>query len=322
MNTLQDYISESLLDSTPENYDVIKDFFPNGVITREGAKRCFDGIEDIIIPEGITWIKQTSFEGWPIKSVVLPASLQGTGAFVFNNCARLEKVVFTNGCPDLHILEGGIFGSCKKLEKIELPKYLEAICYSAFYGSGIKDIVWPKTLKEIGRNSFTKTPIKTLDLSSTMVEVIGADAFNNSYLEEVILPSSIKILQRGAFENCQKLKEVKSVGKVDLEVGIEAFASCKNLRFFNAKGRIALGGDSFDSCDKLRQITTTITQIEGNCFRESGIQDITISRDCKVDEDTIINSHLQNVYIEKGSKDVGVLITVFFPRNGVNINYI
>ena len=51
-------------------------------------------------------------------------------------------------------IECGVFGHCPSLRVIQLPDKLEKVGINCFNGSGIEDIVFPASTKEIGAWAF------------------------------------------------------------------------------------------------------------------------------------------------------------------------
>ena len=74
---------------------------------------------------------------------------------------------------------------------------------------------------KIGNYSFINTNIKSCELPNTLL-VIGMFAFYDSYLEEVDIPDSVRVIDADCFGNCKKLKRITL--PVNLEyIGKRAF---------------------------------------------------------------------------------------------------
>ena len=134
------------------------------------------------------------------------------------------------------------FADCENLEFIIIPESVISIGESSFECSGITSIVIPNSVTTIGYGAFnscenltevvlsnkvTKIEDETFSncLNLEKVEfqkgltVIGANAFNYSGLENIVLPETVSIVGEGAFSGNENLasvtipKSVSSIGK-------------------------------------------------------------------------------------------------------------
>lgn len=125
--------------------------------------------------------------------------------------------------------------------------------------------------------------LKSLDLSSSYIETIQHDAFNDcSELQSVSLPSELKSIESQAFYNCKNLEKVtfatlkvdtltikesafrycgltsltlddKVVNGRELVIDWSAFSSCRNLETVKVTGYIDTY--AFGGCESLKEIT-------------------------------------------------------------------
>ena len=96
-----------------------------------------------------------------LTSATLPKGLKSIPAYLFLKCSALAEVVL----PDsLEIIGGAAFKECASLTQISLPEGLSVLSDGAFDGSGLKEMVLPSTLTQIGDHalagSFIHCPIK------------------------------------------------------------------------------------------------------------------------------------------------------------------
>jgi len=193
----------------------------------------------------------------------------------------------------------------------------------------ISDVNIPSTMegvsvKVIGSNSFQLPDnLRGKDVYSARiwienrivipegVEIIGEKAFSSSSSSfgqgfiSVILPSTLKIIEKGAFSNCRNLNNILIPGNVIL-LGEDAFYRCEKLTQVNIQqntqlnnriigngafsncsklnnviipeGITEIGEYAFSSCSSLTSITlpTTITKIGHRAFSYSGLTTIII----------------------------------------------
>ena len=197
-----------------------------------------EAITSVTIPEGVTVIYPSAFEGCPnLETVVLPETLLEIDANAFRDCPKLRDVklpagvtyvgyrafdgsgagsfqgsgaIYGVGCFDgsgfetISIPVGGdvsaeqIFASCAATE-IHLPEDLTVLGQSAFSGTkNLTHLELPATLRELGPYCFSNF---SGGLSLTLpegIEVIPESCFNSTTLDVLILPKSVKKIERSA----------------------------------------------------------------------------------------------------------------------------
>ncbi len=94
--------------------------------------------------------------------------------------------------------------------------------------------------------------------SNGIGDVTSYTFINHKKLKKAVLPTSIKSIGSKAFLNCKSLKNV-TLPK-NIKIGENAFKNCKNIKFFNYKGKSNYDGESyiseqaFANCVKLEKI--------------------------------------------------------------------
>jgi len=211
------------------------------------------GKERIVkIPDGISVIDMRAFYACEsLQEVYLPDTLEKIRPEAFYGCVRLQKIIFPKA---LRSIGKDAFLGCKQLEEVRLP--LGATFFPFAFEKGIavyresmlKDIVSPqvvisqdlskKFFECSDKKEFFKIEQNRLDAYMGIkekvvvipegVEVIGRYAFlENSKLEEVILPQTLKKIEMSAFDNCKKLKKVHIFSNINIDA--YAFSGCDNL---------------------------------------------------------------------------------------------
>lgn len=194
-----------------------------------------DGCEVIEIPEGVTSIKEETFE----------------------NKDNIESVKF----PD-SLLEIGhsAFSGCEKITHIELNDGLTTIGYDAFKGTGLTQIEIPEMVNDIGFSAFSckiKVDRNNIDycdndgvlysLDETnliiypsnmdedkyevpyLTECICPFAFDDSCLSNIILPDGLIEIEDYAFSECTELKSLTIPETVEI-LSRNLFDGCSALR--------------------------------------------------------------------------------------------
>ena len=99
---------------------------------------------------------------------------------------------------------------------------------------------------------------------------ISAMSFAGSALKEVILPSSMKLLVWGAFQECPDLKTVTVLDSDLIKIPETCFYNCKSLTEVNLGNNIStIEKLAFSDCTSLKSITIprATTSIAPNAFR-------------------------------------------------------
>lgn len=118
-----------------------------------------------------------------ITEVNISDSVKEIGKYAFYNCFALKNVTIGDGVTDI---EEYSFANCTTLQAATMGKKVNVIGKSAFSGC---------------------EKLSQLDLNDSLA-TISEYAFEGCAMEEVILPTSLKSLNRGAFKNCTSLSDM------------------------------------------------------------------------------------------------------------------
>ena len=157
------------------------------------------------------------------------------GNWAFKDCKDLKKVVFNEG---LKKIGKKAFMECNKLETISFfPSTLVEISNYAFYMNNMRQVVFNEGLQIIEHNSFW-----------------GIKA-----LESVTMSSTVKLIGRSAFDECENLSEV--VLNIPRVIKYNAFRNCESLDRFK-----------FIITSRLNAIVQTgLTDIENKIYQIHGV---------------------------------------------------
>ncbi len=218
---------------------------------------------DVVIPDSyegkpVVGIGRHAFGAYSkVRTVVIPESIKIIDSQAFNYCDNLESVVFTK-LSGLETIKDYAFYNCKTIESITLPASVENIGYRAFstcpalkqimidednpYYSSYDGVLYTKDMKTLiavppaadKNDDAAEDSVNALYILEG-VEVIGKGAFADcSYIERVVIPSSVISIEKGAFMNCTALKEVIIDENSVLEaIGEGAFRDCSLLERMN-----------------------------------------------------------------------------------------
>lgn len=118
----------------------------------------------------------------------------------------------------------------EKLTEINIPEGVTEIGDYAFQGCGIKTLILPGTVREIGYGAFTFCCNLEQVVFRNGITEIPKNAFNCCInLSSAEIPNSVRIICRDAFNGCQSLESIVIPNGVE-EIDRNAFAQCWGLK--------------------------------------------------------------------------------------------
>ena len=262
----------------------------NAIIRTRTNTLCV-GCKKTVIPDGVEVIARNAFTACSAEpgdlepfEINIPESVEIIDAYAFNGCGSLVAVKFSEGLK--RIDRWAFLGT--SIESIEIPASVTVI-NEAFWGcSSLKEIKVKKGNRDYdsrkGCNAIIESATGTLlqGCENTTVpdgvKVISSSAFYRSKIKKIKLPSSLEIIERGAFAECKELKKLVIPGSVkiiELEIlcgsGIEelivengveeisdyAFFECRKLRYVSLPASLKMFGPDgavFVDCPELVRV--------------------------------------------------------------------
>lgn len=154
-------------------------------------------VDNLVIPDGVTEIKQ----------------------YAFFECSSLTSVSFPNS---VKIIRSNAFARCDSLV-ISLPDSVEKIEEQGFlYCLAPSEMVMPNTLDTIGFRAFYGCDANVLILSNTL-SYIGGYAFAWCGMRTLTIPSSVTNIENGAFYGAYQLETLYFNAKNCQSIGMETF---------------------------------------------------------------------------------------------------
>ena len=216
--------------------------------------KCFEGsrVEKITFPRTLRRIEYSAFQAcMRLKSVSLPAGVSRIGKQCFYLSA-LEQITLP---PALRVIEKNAFRECK-LRSIRLPEGLEEIGLQAFFGCGFEDVELPASLRVLTQGAFTKCACLRTVRFGAGLEVLGTDeylanggthygVFQESGVERVELPSTLRRIEYNTFKNCDDLQSIALPDSVEY-IGKMCFLGSGLLRVRLPKQGVKAEANAFD----------------------------------------------------------------------------
>ena len=145
-----------------------------------------------------------------------------------------------------------------RVKKVVVKSGVTTIGNGAFNGCGnLTTITMPDSIGSFGREAFVNTGIVSLTIPSSITEIANSAFADFTSLTTVTIPASVKTIWDYAFKNCPNLTTV------ELNYGLT---------------RICSG--AFQDCSKLKSINfpDSIKRIENSAFNGTGLTEVTIPR--------------------------------------------
>ncbi len=102
------------------------------------------------------------------------------------------------------------------------------------------------------------------------VKQIGSNAFKNSAVKSVYIPSGVEVIDHYVFYDCSELEEVY-ISNTVTSIGEYAFRNCKKLKEVQIDAPIVkLSRGLFEGCESLQKfvVPNQVTEIDLNVFRD------------------------------------------------------
>ena len=193
-------------------------------------------ITSLVIEEGVTYIGEYAFCDFTnLKTVTIPASVQGFGRCAFMDCASLTgPITIPEGVTEIPYR---LFLGCNSLTGVTLPDsvtYIDGGAFQACYD--LKAISIPAGVTDIGEAAFNGCELLTEVILPENLTVIRASLFGScSGLKAIEIPEAVTVIQDMVFYGCTGLTEVTIPQNVTAILD-EAFGKCTNLKSIRFTG--------------------------------------------------------------------------------------
>lgn len=242
---------------------VLKELTLPGSLKHVGEK-VFGGsnIEIVHVEEGITELAPVMFADCPLTQVDLPNTLTTIQDAAFYNCTKLKEITLPNSVTQLG---EGVFQGCSSLSQVRLSENLKTLPTSTFDGCTALTEFDFAGITEIGSEAFQNTGIQILDLPTT-VKTLGESAFAHSALQEIWSLGGVETLPTDVFAYTQ-------IQTFDIPQGLYIAPGAFE---YSALQKVATGIDvteindgAFRNCRKLTsvELNEDVTRIGDNAFR-------------------------------------------------------
>lgn len=249
------------------------------------------GLQRVNIPESVKEIGSSAFQGClSLREVTVPSKIKTLKSFVFNLCENLTKVNLPEG---LTTIQTAAFSACTNLRSLKIPSTVTQIWGIAFWKSGLDTINVPDGIQFIGDAAFCACDnLKKINISrDNEYYTVDRDFLYDKEksilyccpvglnLSSVTVDSSVRTIAEGAFACSPFLNEVILPDSLK-EMGMNTFLNCTSLAAIDLPaGMTSIGNSSFSKCTALKtfKFPAALSQIKPKTLYECyGITSITL----------------------------------------------
>lgn len=180
------------------------------------------------------------------------------GDEAFWNCIELTSIVIPNSVTKIGNLA---FYMCWGATSLTLGNSVTSIGDQAFTCCSFESIEIPGSVKEMGRNCFSKNnSLKSVTILNGVTKIGNYAFYSCSNLKSVTIPNSVTELGDDAFGDCESLESITIPNNVTT-IGNYAFEGCSTLESITIPNSVKeLGEYAFHGCTSLTKIYSHITE--------------------------------------------------------------
>ena len=289
-----------------------EEFYKNAEISGTVLVKYNVDCENVVIPEGITEIKDSAFYSVKVKTIKVPSSVNKIAVRSLYS-KELERVDIDESNKNYMSIDGVAYSKdgrvlinypkgkaghytmpnqverveesaisgCTKMSGLSLSDRLTKINDFMFCGTAFSTLTIPSSVTSIGINAFEMcTNLSSITIPGN-VTTIGSSAFSCCYgLRSVTINEGVVAIDGYAFFNCTSLTSVSLPSTLN-SIGAYAFYQCKALPSITIpRGVMSVKAGAFMSCDNLSNVTLEegVRSIESEAFNNYCLKSVKIPR--------------------------------------------
>lgn len=223
------------------------------------------GLTMIELPNSVTSIGQMAFNGTPITSMNIPASVTEIKGNPFQLCGNLSEINVDNANKDFCSVDGVLFSRDKTVLKCypvikngvsyTIPATVKTIGEYAFDSNKeLQSVIIPNSVTSIELSAFGASKLSSVEIPNSVTS-IGASAFVMcESLTSAKLPASLTSIEGGTFMYCTKL-ELIEIPETVKSIGTRAFYYCSSLKTVTIPSSVTEFGEVvWRYCDNLENV--------------------------------------------------------------------
>ncbi|MBE6770966.1 MAG: leucine-rich repeat domain-containing protein [Ruminococcaceae bacterium] len=230
-----------------------------------------DGIE---FPDTVTYIGESAFEACEaITSINIPPKLETINNSTF---AYLLSIVKIHIPSTVKTICDDAFTCCDNVVEITIENGVESIGNEAFFGSRIKEITIPESVKKLGYGIIAETEAEVVYYNAVEFDINIERAtstnkhakFSTDTLKKIVFGEKVTFVPAFFSLNCESLEEIVFSDSIT-EIDYGAFMGCTGLRYVKLpKNLKTIEPYLFYNCSSLKTICIPdgVTEIKFDAF--------------------------------------------------------
>ena len=239
--------------------------FPSGLKTVGAYAFAGTALSAITLPESTEVIEAGAFFDSKVEDIELPKGLTSIGAWTFSNCTLLKSISIPDNIEEIGTRT---FYNCKKLKAIHLSAKLKTIGDEAFrLCSELETIDIPGSVSVIPSYAFFECrSLKSVVLHEGTHTLKEYCFYCCTPLTDLILPSTIRIIEYGAFSLCDLARSGGVVNVNGCVIGYSGYAKSLVLsEDIHVVGDGVFANSSFESITLSSQIKRVGSKMFKSC---------------------------------------------------------
>ncbi len=279
------YCCSNLTNITVDSYNLKYDSRDNcNAIIETSSNTLIAGSMSTIIPNSVTSIGEYAYGGRRITTITIPENITIIKDSAFEGCSSLSsvqindleawcKIQFGNGSSNPLAWGHYLFLNGQEITNLIIPKSITTInAYSFYCFHGLKKLTIHDSVTSIDKWAFYECwDMKEVSIGES-VQSIGEYAFGACYdLSSVTIPKSVKKLGDYAFQGCFRMNSLTIPNSVT-SIGSQAFYICSRLNTVYLVGEGAwIAGDLTVETNCSLFLDSRISSINGINIKPSNI---------------------------------------------------
>jgi len=241
---------------------------PDGITCIKDNTFCgCTSLSSVVIPTSVVSIGESAFRGCnSLTSITIPESVNSIGGGAFGECRGLNRVTIREGVTSIG---GGAFYLCRGLSSITIPQSVNSIGDGAFYGcKQLVELTLPSGLTKISKRCFGECGILSLVIPTNVTDIGDSAFIECSKLTSITIPEGVTSIGDYTFDGCTSLSNVQIPTNV-VSIGKRAFHGCNSFTNIIIPERVkSIGVGSFSDCRGLNMVTIQkgVTSVGSDAF--------------------------------------------------------